>query len=136
MVAYLLYHRGRTAKRFTAQWAPSTMCVALALSRGQTPANLVAGPFGPQLRKAAAARSTSKGLHGGTSSGRLVLVPFDLLERFNGALAMTSPQNAEPRSYTILGLKPMGKLISLDKYLSVRLNQGLAQSSDSNLWKN
>ena len=36
----------------------------------------------------------------------------------------------------ILGLKPMGKLITLDKYLSVRLNQGLAWSSDSNLWEN
>ena len=29
----------------------------------------------------------------------------------------------------VLGLKPMGKLITLDKYLSVRLNQGLAWSS-------
>ena len=35
----------------------------------------------------------------------------------------------------VLGLKPMGKLITLDKYLSVRLNQGLARSSDSNLWE-
>ena len=34
----------------------------------------------------------------------------------------------------VLGLKPMGKLITLDKYLSVRQNQGLAWSSDSNLW--
>ena len=29
----------------------------------------------------------------------------------------------------VLGLKPIGKLITLDKYLSVRLNQGLAWSS-------
>ena len=83
-----------------------------------------------------AARSTSRGLRGGTSSGRLVLVPSDPLERFNGALAMASPRKAEPRSYTVLGLKLMGKLITLDKYLSVRLNQGLAQSSDSSLWEN
>ena len=36
----------------------------------------------------------------------------------------------------VLKLKPMGKLITLDKYLSVRLNQGLAWFSDSNLWEN
>ena len=28
----------------------------------------------------------------------------------------------------VLGLKPMGKLITLDKYLSVKQNQGLAWS--------
>ena len=50
----------------------------------------------------------------------------NLLERLNGALAMASPRKAEPRSCIVLGLKPMGKLITLDKYLSVRLNQGLA----------
>ena len=33
----------------------------------------------------------------------------------------------------ILGLKPMGKLIIFDNYLSVRQSQGLAWSSDSNL---
>ena len=60
----------------------------------------------------------------------------DPLERLNGALAMASPQKAELRSCTVLGLKPMGKLITLDKYLSVRLNQGLAWSSDSSLWEN
>ena len=81
-------------------------------------------------------RSTSRGLCGGTSSGRLVLVPSDPLEQLNGALAMASPRKAEPRSCTILGLKPMGKLITLDKYLSVRLNQGLVWSSDLNLWEN
>ena len=31
-----------------------------------------------------------------------------------------------PRSCMVLGLKPMRKLITLDKYLSVRQNQGLA----------
>ena len=60
----------------------------------------------------------------------------DPLERLNGASAMGSPQKAEPRSYMVLELKPMGKLITLDKYLSVRLNQGLAWSSDLNLWEN
>ena len=30
----------------------------------------------------------------------------------------------------VLGLKPMGKLITFDNYLSVRQNQGLAWSSD------
>ena len=35
----------------------------------------------------------------------------------------------------VLGLKPMGKLITFDNYLDVRQNQGLAWSSDSNLWK-
>ena len=105
---------------------------------GQTPANLVAGPFGPRLRKVAAARSTSRGLRGGTSSGRLVFVPFDPLEQLNGALVMASPRKAEPRPCTILGLKPMRKLITLDNYLGIRQNQGLAWSldSDSNLWEN
>ena len=96
------------------------MCVALAPTRGQTLANLVAGPFGPRLRKAAAARSTSKGLHGGISSRRLVFVPFDPLEQLNGALVMASPRKTEPRSCTVLELKPMRKLITLNKYLSVR----------------
>ena len=91
MVASLLCHKRRTARRFTAQPASGTMCVALAPTRGQTLANLVAGPFGPRLRKAAAARSTSKGLHGGISSRRLVFVPFDPLEQLNGALVMASP---------------------------------------------
>ena len=128
MVASLLYHKGRTARWFTAQQASGTICVALAPTRGQTPANLVADPFRPWLRKVAAARSTSRGLRGETSSGRWVLVSSDPLEQSNGALAIMSPRKAEPRSCTVLGLKPMEKLITLDKYLSVRLNQGLAQS--------
>ena len=61
---------------------------------------------------------------------------FGPLEQLNGALAMTSPWKAVPSSYTILGLMPMRKLITLDKYLSVRQNQGLAWSSDSGLWEN
>ena len=36
----------------------------------------------------------------------------------------------------VLRLKLMGKLITLDNYLSVRQNQGLAWSSDPNLWEN
>ena len=136
MVASLLCHKRRTVRQFTAQRASDIMCVALAPTRDQTPTNLVACPFGPRLRKAAAARNTSKGLRGGTSSGRLVFVPSDPLEQLNGALVMASPQKAKPRPCIVLGLKPMGKLITLDKYLSVRLNQGLAQSLDSNLWEN
>ena len=42
----------------------------------------------------------------------------------------------EPRSCMVLGLKPMGKLITFDTYLSVRQSQGLAWSSNSNLWGN
>ena len=84
MVASLLCHKRRTARQFTAQRASSTMCVALAPIKGQTPANLEAGPFGPRLRKAATARGTSRGPRGETSSGRLVFVPSDPLEQLNG----------------------------------------------------
>ena len=63
----------------------------------------------------------------------MVLVSSDLLEQLNGALVRANPQKAEPRSCMVLGLKPIGKLITLDKYLSVRQNQDLARSSDSNL---
>ena len=132
-MANRLGHKRRTARRFPAQWAFGTMCVALAPTKGQTPANLEADPFGPRLRKATAARSASRGLRGETSSGRLVLVPSDPMEQLKGALAMANPQKAEPRSCMVLGLNPMGKLITFDKYLSVRLNQGLTRSSDSNL---
>ena len=135
-MANLLGHKRRTARGFPAQRASGTICVALAPTRGQTPTNLKAGPFGPRLRKVAAARSTSRGLRGGTSSGRLVFVSSDPLEQLSGALVMASPRKAELRSCTVLGLKLVGKLITLNKYLSVRLNQGLAWSSDSNLWEN
>ena len=93
--------------------------------RARPPRILRATPFGLRLRKAEAAKSTSSGLRGGTSSGRLVSVPSDPLEQLDGALARVNPQKAEPRSCVVLGLKPMGKLITLDKYLNVRLNQGL-----------
>ena len=36
----------------------------------------------------------------------------------------------------VLRLKPMGKLATSKKKLSARLNQGLAWSSDLNLWGN
>ena len=113
MVASLLCHKRKTARQLTAQRASGTMCVAFAPTRGQTPVNLMIGPFGPRLRKAMAARSTSRGLRGGTSFGRLVLVPSDPLEQLTGALAMANPRKAEPRSCTVLGLKPMGKLITM-----------------------
>ena len=122
MVASLLCHKRRIARRFTAQRASGTMCVAFAPTKSQTLANLKADPFGPRLRKAVAMRSTSRGIHGRTSSGRLVFVPSDPLEQFSGALVMASPRKAEPRSCTVLGLKHMGKLITLDKYLSARQN--------------
>ena len=83
-----------------------------------------------------ATRNTFKGLRSENSSGRLVLMPSDSLEQLNGALARANLQKAEPRFCMVLGLKPMGKLITRDKYLSVRQNQGLAWSSDSNLWEN
>ena len=60
-------------------------------------------------------------------------MPFNSLEQLNGALARANLAKAEPMSCIVLGLKLMGKLITLDKYLSVRQNQGLAWSSDSNL---
>ena len=69
-MANLLYHKGRIARWLTAQQASGTMCVAFAPIKGQTPANLVAGPFGPRLKKAAVVRSISRGLHGGISFGK------------------------------------------------------------------
>ena len=123
MMANLLGRKWRTAKRFPAQRASGTMCVALVPTKGQTTRE----PHG---------RNTFKGLRGGNSSGRLVLVPSNSLKQLNGALVRANPQKAKPRSCIVLGLKPMGKLITRDKYLSVRQNQGLAWSSDSNLWEN
>ena len=70
MVASLVYHKERIARWFIAQRASDIMCIALAPTRGQTPVYLVAGSVGPRLREGAAARSNSRGLRGGTSSGR------------------------------------------------------------------
>ena len=60
-------------------------------------------------------------------------MPSDPLEQLNGAIAKANPQKAEPRFCMVLRLKLMGKLTTLDNYLSVRQNQGLAWSSGSNL---
>ena len=136
MVASLLYHKERTARWFIAQRAFDIMHMAHAPIRGQTLANLVAGPTGPRWRERGVAWRDSRGLCGGTNSGRYVWISSDLLERLNGALAMTGPRKTKSRSCMVLGLKPMGKLITLDKYLSVRQNQSLAWSSDSSLWEN
>ena len=104
------------------------------------PRTLRAVPFRPRWRKAAAARNAFKGLRDRlrdrNSFGRLVLVPSNSLKQLNRALAMAKPQKAEPRSCMVLRLRPMGKLITHNKYLSVRQNQGLAWSSDSDLWEN
>ena len=70
MVASLLYHKGRTARWFIAQRTSDIMCVARAPHQGSAPTNLVAGLTGPWLREVAVTRSNSRGLHGGTSSGR------------------------------------------------------------------
>ena len=95
-----------------------------------------ANPFRPRWRKAAAAENTFKGLRGENSFGRLILVPSNSLKQLNGALARANSQKTETRSCMVLGLKHMRKLITRDKYLSVRQNQGLAWSSDLNLWEN
>ena len=92
----------------------------------------------------------------GGSTARLVLegilISSDLLKRLNEALTMKDPRTSyfggiithwqvskcqtKSRSYMVLRLKPMGKLITLDKYLSVKQNQDFAWSSNSNLWGN
>ena len=63
-------------------------------------------------------------------------MPSSSLEQPNKAATKANPQEMEPRYCMVLGLKPMGKLITRDKYLSVRQNQGIAWSSASNLWEN
>ena len=63
-------------------------------------------------------------------------MPSSSLEEPNGAAIRANPQETEPRYCTVLGLKPMGKLTTRDKYLSVRQNQGIAWFSDSNQWEN
>ena len=67
------------------------MCMACAPIRGQILTNLVAGLAGPPLEEGEATQSDSRGLHGETSFGRYILIPFDLLEQLNGALAMMGP---------------------------------------------
>ena len=88
MVASLLYYTGRITKWCTVLGAFDTMCVPHTLVRGQILTNLVAGPAGPLLEEGPATRSDSKGLHSETSSGRYILISYDLLKRLNGALAL------------------------------------------------
>ena len=94
MVASLLYYTGRIAKWCTILGVSDIMCMPRTPVRGQILANLVAGPAGPPLEEGAATRSNSRGLRGETSSGRYILIPSDLLEWLNGALAMTGPQTS------------------------------------------
>ena len=133
-------------------WASDTMCMPRTPVGGQILVNLVVDPAGPLLEEEAAMQSDSKGLRGETSSGRYILISYDLLKQLNGALAMMGPRTSyfrgiitqcqvsqcqtELRSCMVLGLKTVGKLITFDNYLSVRKNQGLAWSSDTNLWGN
>ena len=51
------------------------------------------------------------------------MMSFDPLELLNGALAMANPQKTKPRFCTVLGLKPMGKLITCDNYVGIRLDR-------------
>ena len=94
MVASLLYYTRRIAKWCIVLGAFDTMCMARAPIRGQILANLVTGPAGPPLEEGAAVQSDSRGLRGETSSRRYILISSDLLERLNGALAMTGPRTS------------------------------------------
>ena len=91
-MASLLYYMGRIAKWCTVLGASDTMCVPHTPIRGQILANLMAGPAAPPLEEGAATQSDSRGLCGETSSGRYILISYNLLKRLNGALAMTGPR--------------------------------------------
>ena len=78
-MASLLYYTGRIAKWCIVLEAFDTMCMARAPIRGQILANLVAGPAGPPLEEGAATRSDSRGLRDEASSGRYILISYDLL---------------------------------------------------------
>ena len=101
MVAGLLYYTGRIAKWCTVLGAFDTMCVPHTPVRGQILTNLVAGPAGPPLEEGPATRSDSRGLRGETSSRRYILIHSNLLERLNGALAMTGPRTSYFRGIII-----------------------------------
>ena len=70
------------------------MCMARTLIRGQILVNLVVVLAGPLLEEGAVMQSDSRGLYGETSSGRYILIPSDLLEQLNGALAMMGPRTS------------------------------------------
>ena len=53
-----------------------------------------AAPVGPRWRKTAAARNAFKGLLGGNSFWRSMLMPSNSLEQSNGAVAWVNPQEA------------------------------------------
>ena len=94
MVASLSWYTGRIAKRCTVLGTSDAMCIARAPVRGQILVNLVVVPAGPPLEEGAVTRSDSRGLRSETSSGRYILIPSDLLEQLNGALAMTGPRTS------------------------------------------
>ena len=94
MVASLLWYMGRMAKWCTVLGTFDTMCMTHAPIRSQILVNLVAGPAGPPLEEGVATQSDSRRLRGETSSGRYILIPSDLLERLNGALAMMGPRTS------------------------------------------
>ena len=94
MVASLPWYTGRIVKRCTILGTSDAMCMARAPVRGQILANLVVVPAGPTLEEGAVMWSDSRGLHGETSFGRYILIPFDLLEQLNEALAMMGPRTS------------------------------------------
>ena len=94
MVASLLYYIGRIVKWYTVLRAFDIMCMPRTLIRGQILANLVVESAGPPLEEGAATRSDSRGLRDEASSGRYILISFDLLEWFNRALAMMGPRTS------------------------------------------
>ena len=94
MVTSLLYYTRRIAKWCTVLGASDTMCMPRTPVRGKILANLVAGPTGPLLEEGAAMQSDSRGLRDEISSGRYILISFDLLKRLNGAFAMTGPRTS------------------------------------------
>ena len=94
MVASLLYYTGRIAKWCTVLGASDIMCMPRIPVRGQILTNLVADSAGPPLEEGATTRSDSRGLCGEASSGRYILISFDLLKRLNEALAMMGPQTS------------------------------------------
>ena len=80
MVARLLCYTRSIAKWCTVQGASDIMHITRTPVKGQVLANLVADPTRPPLEEGATTQSDSRGLHGGTSSERYILIPSDLLK--------------------------------------------------------
>ena len=93
-MASLLYYTGRITRWCTVLGASDTTCMPCTPVKGQILVNLIVGPAGPPLEEGAATRSDSRGLHGEASSGRYILIFFDLLKQLNEALAMTGPRTS------------------------------------------